>query len=65
MFIFGLTVFCFLSTAVAKPMPAPSFDALCAETKNVIVAEYQSYEPSSPNQLIGYFDPPVAVFKRL
>jgi len=63
--IFGLTVFCFLSAAEAEPIAAPSFDALCAETKNVIVAEYQSYEPSSPTQPISYFDPPVAVFKRL
>lgn len=63
--VFGLTVISFLCAAEAEPMPAPSFDALCAETKNVIVAEYQSYEPNSPTGVIDYFDAPVAVFKRL
>jgi hypothetical protein len=63
--VFGLTAFCFLNVAEAKPMESPSFDSLCAQTSNVIVAEYQSYGPSSPPQPIDYFDPPVAVYKRV
>ena len=63
--VFGLIAFCFVSVADAKPMESPSFDDLCSQTTNVIVAEYQSYETDCPSQDIDYFHPPVAIFKKL
>jgi len=56
----------------AEPLPAPSFGKpkgdpsveLCASPV-IVVGEYLSYQPLSLGSEIGYFSPPLALFKRI
>jgi len=51
-------------SANAEPMLAPSLSGLCSSSV-VVVGEYLSYEPLSPGSEIGYFSPPLALFRRI